>query len=316
MWSDGRSIDDRLILQFSDVSENEVVEVIRVTYQYKVLILNQIISPFPQNPNLTIGNLEEDQAAIRYYTEDAHQETAFKRLYTLGGTTGIALAQVFMPHFHRRHFPEIIYSHRPYEDHLIILVNLNATKMELIHEFLHAYLYDHPKPAELEIIEGIAHDPICSITLRLQDLRVKMEDKKKAYDQIASGPYSSGWRLRSYGEFMNALLDYWDLRLKYQFKIQGEELDIHRLLMTYAKQVHLTDLSFKLMKETFTSVVVDNRNLLEALNTNEDFNFFPSVAFRYPVELRLKFNAVVHFLSYFAAKHNQEVQWLNTLTKS
>jgi len=225
-WS-GREFDDSVLLQFRDMNENQIVESLRNIHGLKVLI---IPSDSP-NPNLTIGNLDEDQEAIEYYFRDTKFQTAIIH--------GMAAAE-FMPPYYHIHKANVENDlKRPYIDKPLILLLSSASRSVIIHEFIHFHLYRLEERGTV-LINGVRHDTNCAIWARSDIIKKNMEENNITILTLALIPDLTPEEIRRWSEFLDLYLPFLINEIEILDLLAGEEVDVYALLIEYGEVLNFS----------------------------------------------------------------------------
>lgn len=236
-------IDDETILQFSNMNENEIIKTLRQKYKIKVLILDIKSSGNASvNSNLIRGGLEEDSKAVYYYTR-YNQQMAESRY---GGFIG----EFFEPYSHPSNSDGFSHPNnndgleRPYLEQPLIVLTLDASRMAIIHEFLHFYIYSLEKVKGKIEIDGIPHGRQCGKELLLEKEKVRINPK--ILKEVMRDDLSIEWigyTTKSKEDIHAgiAALNYIKNNFDYQIGGVREELDIYYLSLKYKKELHLSE---------------------------------------------------------------------------
>ncbi len=222
LWTH-RTIDLAPILEFSSMNENEIVAVLRKKPNLKVVILEG--KPKLKNPNLTIGNLEEDAKLVEYLQAE-------RKL--IGDDPDNA--QHISPYEHWHSNDTVSLGPRPLLDHFVISLPASATRETILHEFLHYYLENLVPVSPVEV-EGILHDSMCAAFLEIQNLEKELKAKQLKFYRWDT-PKDQKDILEREILLLNG--KHFLKGLEYLLARYGEEMDVHRFMVEHRKELNLT----------------------------------------------------------------------------
>lgn len=303
IWTE-QTLDDEALLQFAHLSENDIIKNLR-NQGIKVLILNKTTPNHIKNPQLTIGNLkEEDEEAVNYYTKDKDIQTAIRLLKT-------PLAEFLRPHFHVHDLNEIVL--RPYLDKPVILVTQSITRMPLIHEYLHAVIYNLSPVKEISV-GGKIHHKACAQDLEYQNRVTKMmENQKKAASLPSSTPEKE--KLKIAETFYVAMLNFY-LHMTNQYsESHGEEMDVHRVIYEYRNDLKLTQTESLLALNNLVNHFNQLDDLLMPLIQDPNLKILKRDLHYYSLDVQNKYAELERFKEIFSEKMFATKQWHNKARK-
>ncbi|MBI4040582.1 MAG: hypothetical protein HY390_01815 [Deltaproteobacteria bacterium] len=228
-----KEIDDQAVLQFKDLNENQIVEQLRKKYGIKVLILNKKAQNNPMNTSLTIRNEEIDEAAVSYYEADEFNQTAIKVMKT-------PLAEFIGPHFHVHEEPSLDVIARPYMDQPIILLTQSATRMAIIHEFVHYYLCVQNPKDYIRTQNGIQHHRACIDHHELLTLHERMMEAQNVALSLPQNTTQS-LKMEKAESFYLAMIEFYLKLANVSVQREGKEVDVHRFMYEHREMLKLSE---------------------------------------------------------------------------
>ena len=222
LWM-ARTIDPAPILEFASMNENEIVTTLRKKQNLKVVILEG--KSEIRNPNLTLGNLEEDAELVEYLK--AEQKL-------LGDDLDDAYHLGPYEHMHSKDTSSL--GQRPFLGQFIIALPTSATRETIIHEFLHHYL-DTLAPISPIEVEAVLHSQKCADFLEIQKLEKELKAKQLKFyrwdtPQDQKDSLEKEILLLGGQRFLKGL--------EYFISFYGEEMDVHRFMVEHRKELNLT----------------------------------------------------------------------------
>ncbi len=297
-----RSISDDIILPFKDLNENDIVQFIRQVYDIKVIIIDKIVSDFPENPEFTIGNIEEDKEAVRFYTEDPVNVTALK--------TNEGVAQFIPPYKRAVTDTQILLDDRPYIDKPILLLARNVPRMVIIHEFLHFYLYNaDPVRKRTNLINGqhvyrldanafyIYHDLRNLRDAKTQRVTESKNLSPEKQDEILFDLYDT-------------FFEYCIEKIRYESEFLGEELDLHVLLLQYREQLGFSENEIEAAVYELAKHAGELKEVVQLIRYNRIIQRFGMFHDQFPEHLQPKYDDLVSLFEEFTKKMNAIALWV------
>ncbi|MBI4042282.1 MAG: hypothetical protein HY391_02290 [Deltaproteobacteria bacterium] len=250
IWS-GRTIDDRVILQFAYESYQGIIEEFR-REGIKVILLEKN-ADIESNRRI---NLPEDFEAVRYYTKHFDEylpETKEKKTTPDGAVEGTfsATGRFLPPYSHNlndqnQHADA---EERPYVEKPLMLIRSDMdNKSTLIHEYLHFYLRRHDKPEKGS--DGKLHNELCLRCQQEIDLLGAFNECDKKLER--AGLFTNEEELlplkgniekckEEAEAYYLSSLTFRRHRLVSKMEIAGEEMDIEILLYNYRNKLNIQD---------------------------------------------------------------------------
>lgn len=301
LGSDHR-IDPDVMLRFSNLNADEMVQQLRALGT-KVLILD-IHRNLPQIPKVTIGNLPEDGAAVRFYRESV----SFSKEILLENAVGIYIPANF--HLHEtglyREFDE-----RPFMNSTILLITPEASKTLLMVMYLESYL---DSLENFVVRDGSAHHKKCQFRIESY-LSSRREDEIRALGPNQRLNRANPEDMRRLEDVVMFVLERRLLALRVNTSWPLRLLDIYRFLFEFSRQLKLNQeesghflSSFEaalnvLRGEISTAVEEGNKNISEASR----FTGIEGVS----AAVRAKYSELIREVEPLATRAEAFTNWFN-----